>query len=56
MSNIGLVKPLDPEMAVEVGRGFAEAANSMVLQCILDVHSKQGPDCAGRQLKEKRTC
>ncbi len=31
MSDVGLVEPLDPEMAVEVGRGFAESADSVVL-------------------------
>ena len=50
MTDIGLVEPFDPEMAVEVGRGFAKATHGMVLQCVLDVHCEQGPDCAGGQL------
>jgi len=35
VSDVGLVEPLDPEMAVEVGRGFAKAADGVVLQCVL---------------------
>jgi hypothetical protein len=54
MRYVGLVEPLNPEMAVEVGRRFAKAADGVVLQCVLDVHSEQGPDCAGGQLREGR--
>ena len=46
-SDVGLVEPLDPEVAVEVGGGLAEPVNGVILQRVLDVDREQGPDGAG---------
>jgi hypothetical protein len=46
VSDICLVKPLDPEVAVEVGRRLAQATGRVVLQRVLDVNGEQGPDGA----------
>ena len=54
MGNVCFVQPLDPEVAVEVGRGFALAGMDVVLERILHVHSEQAPDCASGQLKKAR--
>ena len=54
MGNVCFVQPLDPEVAVEVGGGFALAGMDVVLERILHVHSEQAPDCASGQLKKAR--
>lgn len=37
------VQPLDLEMKVHVGRGFAKTVLLMLLKCILHIHCKQTP-------------
>ena len=54
MGNVCFVQPLDPEVAVEVGGGFALAGMDVVLERILHVHSEQAPDCASGQLKKSQ--
>ena len=54
MGNVCFVQPLDPEVAVEVGGGFALAGMDVVFERILHVHSEQAPDCASGQLKKAR--
>ena len=50
MGDVGLVEPLDPEVAVEVGGGLAQALVRVLLQGVLHVHGEQVPDRRRRQL------
>ena len=43
MGNVCFVQPLDPEVAVEVGGGLAEAVLLVLLQRQLDVRGEQAP-------------
>ena len=56
MPDICFVKPLDPEVTVEVGRRLAQATGRVVLQRVLDVDGEQGPDGACGQLKTNLIC
>ena len=51
--HVGLVEPLDPEVAVEVGGGLAEAVLLVLLEGVLHVGGKETPDCGGRELGGK---
>lgn len=39
------VQPLDLEVKVHVGRGFAETVLFMLLQCVFYIYCKQTPHC-----------
>ena len=43
VTDISLVEPLDPEVAVEVGGGLAEPGLLVLLQGVLHVGGKQAP-------------
>ncbi len=53
MGDVGLVEPLDPEVAVEVGGGLAEPQLGVVLQGVLHVHREQAPDRGRGELKNR---
>ncbi len=52
--DVGLVEPLDPEVAVEVGGRLAEAHLGVLLQRVLHVHGEQAPDGGRGQLRMGR--
>ena len=49
--HVGLVEPLDPEVAVEIGRGLAEPVLLVLLQGQLDVGGEEAPHGGGGELK-----
>ena len=54
LRHVGLVEPLDPEVAVEVGGGLAEAVLLVLLQRQLDVRGEQAPHRRRGQLQGER--
>ena len=52
MGHVGLVEPLDPELAVHVDGRLAEPLVLVLLERPLHVHRKQVPNRRGGQLKD----
>ena len=54
VGHVGLVEPLDPELAVHVDGRLAQPLVLVLLERVLHVHRKQVPDRRGGQLKGGR--